>query len=406
MLLQKLKAATHSSPWFYAFLLISFFLCFVTLFAGELPRFLIIFNLRNENNLAALFSGMFLLTVALQAFDGSEVNRASAPPVANAWLVLSLVLLALSFDEIGSLHEQLNPFMKQFDFWGDWSAWWTLAPIGLFLIGVVTYAFITLFRVPGQRRTVILICIGFALLASVALQEYIEQNLDWTANRALRIFKARLRPTVEEGTELLGMLVLLWATLHGTRADSRAIERVRFPDLKGVIRWRQAALLLILFGAPIVAYITVTIPESRHDNGAPADWPAAALYFLAALGAARPFFASGHRLSGFDWVLVIIAALGCASTILRPDSSIALPLMTLLGAATFLVWILSPRYAAHEYAYAAILLSIALAGAWLMPPSDFILYTLAQYVGLAIYWVNASNDGTFDQVAQIPATEQ
>ena len=399
--MQKLRSAMQLSPWFYTFVFISLFLCFVTLFQHELRsvtlfqfelvRFTSIFNLRNENNLAALFSGMFLFIIALQAFDGWGFNRTSIPRVATAWLLLSFVLLALSLDEIGSLHETVHPFMKQLDFVGEWSSWWTLLPFGLLLVGMITYSLVSLFRAPGQRTTVVLMCIGFALLASVALQEYVEQNLDWSANRALRFFKARLRPVVEEGTELLGMLFLLWATLNSARGGLSDRERARFPVLEGVVSWRRPVLLLVLIGAPMVAYVTVNMPETRHEHGAPADWPAAALYLLAALGAARSFFISGHRLGGLDWALIAIATLGCASTILPPDSPIALPVMTILSGAAFLIWFLGPRYLLNEYLLAVIFLSIGLAGAWLVPHNDIIVYTLAQYTALAMYWVNTSN---------------
>ena len=149
----------------------------------------------------------------------------------------------------------------------------------------------------------------------------------------------------------------------------------------------------MLIGAPVIAYVSVNLPESRHDHGVPADWPAAALYLLAALGAARPIFAGRAKcLGGLDWALVAIAIVGCASTILRPESSLTLVVMTVLSVAAAIVWILGSRYSKSSYVAAVVFLSVALIGAWLWSPSDFMFYLLAQYVSLAMYWVNSSDD--------------
>ncbi len=60
------------------------------------------FNLRDESNFAALWSGMLLLLVAIHAFDGRAQHRTDNPVVGRAWLIISLILVTLSFDEIGS----------------------------------------------------------------------------------------------------------------------------------------------------------------------------------------------------------------------------------------------------------------------------------------------------------------
>ncbi len=326
---------------------------------------------------------MFLIVIALHAFDGWLQNRASNRRVAVAWLLLSVVLLVFSFDEIGSLHARAG--------WiGNWSAWLTLLPFGLVFGAMIGYAVITLYFTPGQRTAAILIYIGFALLASMALQEYVEHNVDWTANRYLQYFKARLRPVVEEGSELLGMLVLFWAALSATGGLWRRARPAGSAALAGVVRLRRSILWTALVGAPALAYLTVIMPLSEHDHGSPADWPAAALYLLAALAAFRPSFESGRRPGAPHLVLFVVALLGCASTILPPDSPLALPVMTLLGAAAFLTWVVEPRCLANAYLPASILLALALAGAWIAPHSDVIVYTLAQYTGLAMYWVNSS----------------
>ena len=190
-------AAEQRSVWFNAFLLVSLILCAITFFGVLLPRPFSYFNLRNENNFAALFSGMLLLITALHAYDGWSLNRASSPTSAYAWLILSAVLTALSLDEIGSLHERAH-WLWSFVAYGtvDLSAfqamsesqrssmyWWSLVPFGLLLVGAIAYAAFALWRSIDDKKSVILICLAFSLLASIGLQEYVERTVDWSANR-------------------------------------------------------------------------------------------------------------------------------------------------------------------------------------------------------------------------------
>ncbi|NNE60660.1 MAG: hypothetical protein HKN35_07190 [Woeseia sp.] len=376
------KTISETSPWFRAFVLISVFLCLMTVFARDVP-ILLLFNLRNESNFAALFSGMFLLTIALHAFDGSALNRASKANIANAWLMLSLVLVALSFDEIGSLHERVPAI-------GDLNQLVSLLPFALVFAAMLAYAVTILWRAPGQRRTTILICVGFALFASVALQEYIEHAVDWSANRYLRFFRHWFRPLIEEGTELLGMLVLLWAAMTNTRGILSRGEREKFPVFEAIVSWRRPMLVTALIGAPLIAYATVILPADRWGNGKPADWPAAAFFTLAAFAAARPYFISGRSVGLSGWTLVVLAVIGCASTILPPGSPNHVLMIVVLSAAAFLLWTSGPRYLPGAYVPAGVLLSITLAGAWLFRNNDFVVYTAIQYAALGFYWVNSS----------------
>ena len=95
------------------------------------------FNLRTESNFAALWSGMLLFLVALDAFDGRALHRSDKPVVGRAWLMISLVLVTLSFDEIGSLHERL-PSETQLGYW-----LWVL-PFALVYACMAAYALLVL----------------------------------------------------------------------------------------------------------------------------------------------------------------------------------------------------------------------------------------------------------------------
>ncbi|MGI9233666.1 MAG: hypothetical protein ACR2RD_08560 [Woeseiaceae bacterium] len=385
--MQMFKIESRRSLWFYSFVFISIFLCFVTVFNKELnsliPGVFGAFNLRGESNFASLFSGVFLLVIALHAFDGWALNQSCEPRVANAWMMLSLVLVALSFDEIGSLHERVPSI-------GGLSVWWSLLPFALVLGGMAGYAILCLYRTPELRKKAIVIFFGFVLFASVALQEHLEWTVDWTASSNLHFFKVRLRPVIEEGTELLGMALLLFATLGNTRGILSRVEVSRFPVLEGVVSWRNWIVVPCLIGMPLIAYATLIVTADGYPNGQPADWPAVALFVLAGFAAARPFFIAGHGVGWLGWGLVLIAGLGCASTIIPVGSWIALAMFAILFAAAVIIWTLDSRYAKGSYLPVGLILSVGLIGALLASQNDVVTYTLVQYTALALYWVNSS----------------
>jgi len=372
--------------------LISIFLCFVTMFSRLLPQPFSVFNLRGESNFAALFSGIFLLIIALHAFDGWSSNRFSKPRVAAAWMMLSLVLITLSFDEIGSLHERL-PSDTHIIYWI-----WVL-PFALIYACISAYALVVLYRSEQYRSSAKLIGLGFLLFASVALQEEIEWSLDWSANRYLRFFKSWFRPVIEEGTELLGMILLLKASMINTRGLLSQYGPSTFPTLEAVKAWRTPVLILGLVGGPLVAFFTESLPPDSSGHGLPADWPAAALFSLAALAAARPYFVLGRGVGWLGWGLVLIAVAGCASTILPPESSIAIPSIAILSAAAFIFWVLDSRYMPSTYLPAGIFMTIGLVVTMLGSQNNIVTYTLAQYTALVLYWVNASAEYEFDHTA-------
>jgi hypothetical protein len=385
--MQMFEIESRRSLWFYSFVIISIFLCVVTVFNQALnsliPGVFGAFNLRGENNFASLFSGVFLLVIALHAFDGWALNQSSEPRVAYAWMMLSLVLIALSFDEIGSLHERVPSI-------GGLSEWWSLLPFGLVLGGMAGYAIFCFYRSPELRKIAIGIFFGFVLLASVAFQEYLEWTVDWTASSNLRFFKVWLRPVIEEGTELFGMAVLLYATLGNTRGILSRVEVSRFPVLEGIVSWRYWIVVLGLIGAPLIAYATLVVTSDGYPHGQPADWPAAALFVLAGFAAARPFFIAGRGVGWLGWGLVLIAGLGCASTIIPVGSWLALAVLAVLFVAAVITWALDSRYLRSTYLPVGLVLSVGLIGALLAPQNDVVTYTLVQYTALALYWVNSS----------------
>jgi hypothetical protein len=111
---------------------------------------------------------------------------------------------------------------------------------------------------------------------------------------------------------------------------------------------------------------------------------------MAAIAAVRPFFVSGENTGWYGRGLILLALVGCGSTILHPDAPAALPLVTVLAGAAFLIWFLSADYPPASYLPAVAILSAVLAEAWYIGTDEFVVYTMNQYTALAFYWVNSS----------------
>lgn len=279
-----------------------------------------------ENNFGAWWSGALLLLAAMHAFDGFRLWRNERPRVARGWAVLSLVLLILSLDEIGSLHERV-------ELWLPGSVWMDLLPFGLVLVGLFAFAILSIWSSPEHRRRALLIVLAFLCFGATAFQEYLEHNTEW----GTRVNEG-LRAGVEEGTELLGMLLVIGATLPNTQGIFKRDSSPASPALDAPFSWRRYAIPGALLLAPILAYVSVRWLQDHR--GHPANWLASALFLLAAAAALHPFLKMEERPSMWHWVLAGSALLASA---LSTGLNNALPyILTVLSLVIVGAWLLVP----------------------------------------------------------------
>ena len=361
--------------WFLGICGISLFLIVATLLGNRMP--LRGFSLSTENNFAALWSSMLLLLAAVHAFDGWVAHRSSQRSIALAWLFISFVIAALSFDETGSFHERVPSI-------GDLSEWWTLLPFAVFFGGLVAYAFIVLFLSEEFHREAVLIAAAIALFASVALQEYIQHEVDWDGVRGFRLI-------LEEGTELLGMVLLVKAAMINTRGILSVGAPASFPVFELITVYRIPIVIASLLFAPLIALFTVSLPPNDYDHGFPADWPAAALFFLATFATIRPYLAARVTLGYPAWLMAALCAAGCVGTaVLKENSPSAVPIMVGLILAACLIWRLDSRLSQRQFLPVAGAVLLFSGFAWVYRESDLITYWLIQYVALAMFFVNSA----------------
>lgn len=224
------------------------------------------FNLAIENNVGAWWAGLLLFLGAMHAFDGFERYRAAGElRMSRAWLIVSAMLMGLSLDEVGSLHERLDSLM--------------LLPIGLALMAAAGWAFWQIWSAPTERRSVTWMVIAFACFASVVGQEYLEHNVDWPA------WAIPLRTGIEEGVELFGMLLLIAATMHHTGGRLNPEGREERPVFSLAHSMPGWLLLPLVAAVPLLAVGSAMLPDQAR--GLPANWLSAVLFLLAALACLR-----------------------------------------------------------------------------------------------------------------------
>ena len=257
-------------------------------------------RLTRENNLAAWWSGTLLALAGLYALEARARLRASDPGAAMGWGAFGCVLLFLSADEIGSLHEELAMVSEALGL----GTWTLILLLGAALGATVAFGILRLFRAGlDDRRSLFLLLAGFGILATVPLQEYVEHAVDW-GDEATRL---ATRAAIEEGTELVGMLCLL------------AVAALRFgPRVKRPFSWvaaRSGTLIAaVLMAAPVAVGMTF-LYEDIVIHGNPAAWLAGIAWLLAAAVFVNAADAAGPDRAVALSALALLAGLASAASV-------------------------------------------------------------------------------------------
>jgi hypothetical protein len=254
---RQLPPATRGISW-WAFLLSvdavlvmnSILIRYLPDFPGKWHIFMPI-DLGREMNPAVWWSSLGLLVTSLYSYHLFCVRRHGQQVV---WLALSLFCVVLAADEIGSLHERTPP--------------------GLFRFLIVAFAVIVLsmltqlWRDSRTRKTGFAVMIACLLFGSVIIQELLETFIDWPS------WIQPLRLGVEEGTELLGIFVLLWGVLsqYRTRVPSNHLELL-IPDpsaMRGLISILFCGFMIHLL---VSVYLTPTLDDLARRGDPSAIFP-------------------------------------------------------------------------------------------------------------------------------------
>lgn len=251
-------------------------------------------NLSEENVAAAWFSGALLLLGSLLAADGYFRLRTTNLKAALAWWIIAAMLLGLSLDEIACLHERIE----------DWKTGSILSfvPFLLALLTGCVWSFVQLWRAPSERPKVPGLILGFALLVSVGGQEILERIID------LPWYVKPFRIAVEEGSELAGMLILIYTSMPNSSGLFDTARPARGPAFSGLAAFRWPILLVAVALAWPLATLTASMDE-QPLLGHWSDWMSCALFFFAAALLVRRWaFATTRERFPTTGVLLLCAA--------------------------------------------------------------------------------------------------
>lgn len=258
-------------------------------------------HLGAENVIAAWFAAMLLLLVAMASATAFVVDAVTVPsrrPLHAGWLVLALAFLALSLDELGSLHERVSAITDQ---GGETPIGWLALMAGLASLLACMLAF-GLWHVRRVRPAFLLMVAGVVCFASIPVQEAIEVNAQRAAGAGWQ--RPDLLLLLEEGAELAGSLCFLAAalvhasaTLVARRREARLV--LRLPRQRVML---VAGALVTLLGVGLVAS-SFAFGDVPGAQGIPANWFPATLAVVAA-GLAR-WSGTARGRGGFGAVAVV-----------------------------------------------------------------------------------------------------
>ncbi|MFQ6113215.1 MAG: polysaccharide deacetylase family protein [bacterium] len=387
-----------SAFWFYGILLINLFLVLITGFGDQIQqvngalRSTGNFSLRGENNVASWWSGMLLLIISLHAFDGYKLLRSQQPKAARGWALIALLFLMLSADEISSIHERANAILGL-------GPWLSLLPFAVIMITMLIFALISLSSSKDQRTRVRLLILGSLCFAIVSFQEYVEHNITWQSQT--------IRDTIAEGSELLGMMIFLRASISNTQGLFRKTGTAVSPTFEAIFSLRSYWIIVGLVAAPILAYITSHLTDHR---GHPADWLAATIFFLAAIAACIRYLRNGENVGVRQWALTLACLFASASSVaIRPMydrlelasviplinnvASFKMLLFLFLSLFIILCWVLVFKNNTKVYVIPSIIM-VALIMPAMFHFTLFLTYVIPAFLGLIVYYVNTANTET------------
>lgn len=243
---------------------------------------LIQFHLGTENVVAAWYSSMLLLSVAVASALAWRSDRRAARParLAAGWLGVAAIFTLLSLDEIGSLHERLGMMVAlnrvSLMPGATTPVGWVLLfaiPIGVVAIVMLAFAWLHVRRVPAAFT---LMAAGVALFVSNPLLEILEGAM-LDAGSAAGLLLERV---LEEGVAELGgaTCFVLGVITYLRRAGGTALPRLAWPP-PGVIAAVGAVMALAV---PVAHAVSVRLPAG--DSGTPENWFPAAAFALVSFG--------------------------------------------------------------------------------------------------------------------------
>lgn len=226
-----------------------------------------VLNLNYENNFASWWSGALWLLTAFFSLDAYRYyKRAGERLISIGWLSLACLTIALSIDEVASLHERLP-------LWIPGGPLFALLPyaavMGIFS-GIAVLAF---WFSPSHRPQAVWIVVGLLVIISVPLSERLDHFYTYWGSYS------GTRDVLEEGREILATLIFFRVAMPvagALRRTGQSLDTDMVSDhSKGIL---VAGLICFL---PF-SVLNATLSEIPR-LGQPTQWLVASLCLAAVL---------------------------------------------------------------------------------------------------------------------------
>jgi hypothetical protein len=359
-------------------------------------QYLAQFTLAEEKNLAAYWEGWVFLLVSVLALERFFEAGEEAAYERQSWFGLAFLSAGLSLDELGSIHERAPFLFAPWGFSGGISANIPLAvPAALVLIVVLERMWRT-----GNRRRFWLTTGAFIAFASVALQEYLEHTVAWP------LWALGLRFAVEEGTELLGIYLLLSAVAPTARPHAKSGSvACLVPAAKTFMQLRPAAAVLTIAGFIPLALLTDYVVEDATHRGIPAAWLPFVSLNLAAM-AAWTYARQGGQYRRYFYCASVFAFIFSLDQILLFERVLDKDLIRGAAGSLMLPWMAALCLAIpilRTRANVLLLGALALLSPLLLFSSHLLAWLIVPLQSLGIYYVIASAPAAAEIGGVIPA---
>lgn len=162
-----------------------------------------VFDLDEEESFGTWFSAVMLLVASTILIYQARVLRAREDAWFRYWMILGWAFCLLSIDEVVGLHELMNTVFEKKS--------WTLAGFGVLVFtGLAYLPFLWHYR----WRTAILFVIAGAIYGGGAV------GIEHFSGTDINSLRYNMLTGLEEGMEMLGIIILIYAALDFIRSDS------------------------------------------------------------------------------------------------------------------------------------------------------------------------------------------
>ncbi len=183
---------------------------------GRLLGFVEEFNVDLENNIPTYFSGLLLMAAALLAGFVAWTRRRLGRPFGRYWAGLAVGLAYISVDEVAELHERaISPLRAALGADGLLYYAWVVPAAAILLVLAVVYARF-FWHLPRRWKGWFAAAAGAYIGGALGVEML---GGLYASQYGVETFSYALITTVEEGLEMVGVVLFLYAGLMYLRAE-------------------------------------------------------------------------------------------------------------------------------------------------------------------------------------------